>query len=231
MTNDYSTEADMVGDALDAVYENKQVNKKDDISGDYSSDTASYPTVKAVKGALEGKLNVTHTGQGSKNVVTDSNGSITFEAKPDVSAKADKTGGVAQVTDPNANNYSNIGSLSSGATQQAINAALNTKIGAIEGFKVIEITTDKGTASADTLGKLYIVSENSKVNIYYTKQTGSGSGATYSWEKMDADILDELVVNWDDVQNKPTFIAQSDIDNSVADFASAIADRINPSSP
>ena len=49
MTNDYSTEAQEVADAMNAVYENKQTNKKNDISGDYSSDNASYPTVKAAK--------------------------------------------------------------------------------------------------------------------------------------------------------------------------------------
>ena len=35
-----------------------------------------------------------------------------------VSGKADKTGGAAQITDANANNYTNIGSLSSGASNQ-----------------------------------------------------------------------------------------------------------------
>lgn len=35
--------------AMDNRYENKQSNKKNDISGDYTSDTASYPTVQAVK--------------------------------------------------------------------------------------------------------------------------------------------------------------------------------------
>ena len=36
--------------AMTDKFENKQTNKKDDISGDFSTDTASYPTVKAVKG-------------------------------------------------------------------------------------------------------------------------------------------------------------------------------------
>jgi len=35
--------------ALTDKFENKQTNKKDDISGDFSTDTVSYPTVKAVK--------------------------------------------------------------------------------------------------------------------------------------------------------------------------------------
>ena len=35
--------------ALNAKFENKQSNKKTDITGDFSSDTVSYPTVQAVK--------------------------------------------------------------------------------------------------------------------------------------------------------------------------------------
>ena len=55
MTSDYSTEAAAVAEAMNAVYE-KKANKKDDISGDYSSDTVSYPTVKAVKSAYGTKV-------------------------------------------------------------------------------------------------------------------------------------------------------------------------------
>ena len=38
-----------VVNALNTKFENKQANKKNDISGDFSTDTTSYPTVKAVK--------------------------------------------------------------------------------------------------------------------------------------------------------------------------------------
>lgn len=54
---DYSTEAQAVADAMNAVYENKQTNKKNSISGDYSSDNESYPTVKAVKAEYGTKVN------------------------------------------------------------------------------------------------------------------------------------------------------------------------------
>lgn len=77
------------------------------------------------------------------------------------------------------------------------------QISAFRNIKFIEIVADKGTASADKLGKLFIVNENSKVNVWYVKQTGTGASATYSWEKMDTNILDEYIVYWNDVQNKP----------------------------
>ena len=42
--------------AMKDVFENKQTNKKTDISGDYSSDTVSYPTVQAVKSWVGNKV-------------------------------------------------------------------------------------------------------------------------------------------------------------------------------
>lgn len=56
MTNDYTTEAEDIADAMNAVYENKQVNKKNSINGDFSSDNVSYPTVKAVKNEFGTKV-------------------------------------------------------------------------------------------------------------------------------------------------------------------------------
>ncbi len=53
---DYSTEAQAVADAMNAVYENKQTNKKNTLTGDYSSDNVSYPTCKAVQAAYGSKV-------------------------------------------------------------------------------------------------------------------------------------------------------------------------------
>jgi len=49
---DYASEVNNVASAMNAVYENKQVNKKTDLSGDYSTDNESYPTVKGLKNLL-----------------------------------------------------------------------------------------------------------------------------------------------------------------------------------
>ena len=85
---DYSTDAQAVASAMNAVYENKQTNKKNSLDGDYSSDNASYPTCKAVNSALSGKLDKTHTSYKGKNVVVDStSGDITFEDKPTIPTK------------------------------------------------------------------------------------------------------------------------------------------------
>ena len=42
--------------ALANKFENKVANKKDNIDGDFSSDSVSYPTVKAVKGFFGTKI-------------------------------------------------------------------------------------------------------------------------------------------------------------------------------
>ena len=108
----------------------------------------------------------------------------------------------SQVKDSNGNTYTNISNtLTANSTQSDINDAINTVIGTLQSIRAIEIVTTLPTASSSTMGKLYIISENGKVNVYYTKQSGS----SYSWQKMDADILDELEISWNDVTGKPTF--------------------------
>lgn len=132
------------------------------------------------------------------NVVTDSSGDITTEAKYSHPA----THSTTIITESSALSY--IGT-SADATQHTINTTLNTVIGDLQSIKALEIVSTLPTASASTMGKLYIVSENSKVNVYYTKEN---SGA-YSWQKMDADILDELSISWNDVTNKPTILGDT----------------------
>ena len=72
--------------ALKDVFENKQVNKKDDISGDFSTDTVSYPTVKAVKtwtsNQLSGKQDTLSSGTTIKTINNESllgSGNITID--------------------------------------------------------------------------------------------------------------------------------------------------------
>ena len=66
--------------------------------------------------------------------------------------------------------------------------------------EAIKVVTDKGTASADTMDKLYIEVSNDSADVYYTTKSGN----TYSWHKMDDDILDNLSIDWSDIQHKPT---------------------------
>ena len=155
--------------------------------------------------------NLTNANQ---NVVTDASGNITTEPKiTDVSDLTDSTDkqftpkshDQATSTITNSTAFDNIKSGESTSltlnTQAKINSAIDSKLAALSSIDVIKVVDSKPTASASTLNKLYIVSENNKVNVYYTKQSGS----SYSWQKMDTDILDELSVSWNDIQNKPSF--------------------------
>lgn len=160
--------------------------------------------------------NLTNANQ---NVVTDASGDITTEPKPtiptDVSDLSDTTNkqftpkshNQATSTITNSTAFNNIKSGESTTltlnTQAKINSAIDSKIGTLSSIEVIKVVDSKPTASASTLNKLYIVSENNKVNVYYTKQSGS----SYSWQKMDTDILDELSISWGDITDKPSFEA------------------------
>ena len=104
--------------------------------------------------------------------------------------------------------YPNIG-VSSGDKLITVFERIDAAIGGLSSIRAIEVVTVLPTASNSTLGKLYIINENSKVNVYYTEQSGTGSSATYSWHKMDTDILDELSVDWSDITNKPSSFTPS----------------------
>lgn len=99
--------------------------------------------------------------------------------------------------------YVNIGT-GANATQSTINSAINDKLGTLSSLDVINVTSNKGTASADTMNKLYIEDNGTTVDVYYTQRSGTSPNYTYSWHKMDADILDELSIDWADIENKPT---------------------------
>ena len=117
------------------------------------------------------------------------------------SNKADKVGGVQQITDNNA--HSHIGTIAN-STQGEINTAIDTAIGNLQSIKAIEVvsTLDDPVTEAN-MGKLYIISENSKINVYYAVRSGTSPNYSYSWHKMDADILDELSIDWSDIDNNP----------------------------
>lgn len=100
----------------------------------------------------------------------------------------------ATSTITNGETYSNLGSNLT--TQKLINDAINTKIGELSSINAINIVDTMPTADATTMGKLYIIAENNKVNVYYTEDNGASATTRYTWHKMDADILDSLNITW-----------------------------------
>ena len=190
-----------------------------------------------ITGFLNAKANV-NQGTANYNVVTDASGNITVEPKINVASNGGLSLNASTNTLSHSNNqveahggafptiiawdtrghitnyqylYSSSLSVSpSDATKVDVKISnIETAISNLQSFKALEIVTTKPTASVNTMGKLYIVSENSKVNVYYTKATTSNDTTTYAWQKMDTDILDDLTVNWSDIQNKPSSFTPS----------------------
>lgn len=185
----------------DVVLEDKPVIP--DVSG--KIDTAGTGLSKSGTTLNHSNSVTAQTSTVFKKIKYDAQGHITGTADVGANDIPAHMHSADRLIDQYSNTYSNIGITTSWAEQGAINSAINTTIGNLQSIKAIEVVSTLPTASASTMGKLYIISENSKINVYYTQQSGS----TYSWHKMDADILDELVVNWSDVQNKPSTFTPS----------------------
>ena len=108
----------------------------------------------------------------------------------------------ANVTEASA--LSNLGT-SANATQHTINDAINTAIGNLTGADIIKVVTTLPTASASTMNALYLLSSNSQYDIYITVE----SSGSYSWEKLDDDVLSDLSIDWSDINNIPSSFTPS----------------------
>ncbi|MDO5841695.1 MAG: hypothetical protein Q4Q24_00305 [Methanobrevibacter ruminantium] len=90
-----NTKVNAFVNALKDKFENKIANKKSDITGDFSTDTVSYPTVQAVKNwvnsQLSGKANTTHTHSISnvENLETALNGKVSNNSLANVATTGD----------------------------------------------------------------------------------------------------------------------------------------------
>ena len=153
-------------------------------SGDYD-DLTDKPTIPTKTSDL------TNDGDDGTNVFVKNNDSRLSDARTPTS-HSHSSGMVTDTgTYPNINNAF--------PNQHSINEAIDTKLGQLSDIDAIKVVSTLPTASSSTMGKLYIIEENSKINVYYTEQDGS----SYDWHEMDADILDDLSIDWSDIQNNP----------------------------
>lgn len=154
---------------------------------------------------ISGKIDTAGTGLSKSGTTLNHSNSITaltpatlkkiaYDAQGHITGTADPT--TNDITDGTA--HSNIGS-SANATQSTINGLIDTEIGNLKSIKAIEVVQTLPTAGADTMGKLYIINEGTQVNVYYTQN----NGGTYTWHEMDTDILDDLSIDWGDIENNP----------------------------
>ena len=73
----------------------------------------------------------------------------------------------------------------------------------------IEITDDKGVASASTMGKFYIEIIDDETSIYYTEE----NDGSYSWRKFNDDLFGNLTVHWNDIKDKPDILQITVVDD------------------
>ena len=183
----YDECATKVKNALDYTYEEKS-NKKDSLDNDYSTDTNSYPTCKAVNTELSNKISKSSTAGLVKN-------DGTIDTTQYLSSLPSHTHEATEVTDDNSANYTNMGTLSANATQQSINNAINTQLGSLLNIDLIVVVASLPTASEDTMNKMYLVAESTPVTqdtyeVYITVRTGTSPNYSYDWEKVDTARID-----------------------------------------
>ena len=99
----------------------------------------------------------------------------------------------ASSTITDSNTYNNIGNTTN--TLDNILSNINTKLGSLASIELVEVTTDKGTANANTMNKLYLVAEstsatNDNYEIFVTVRTGTSGNYNYAWEKIDTARID-----------------------------------------
>lgn len=198
--SDYSTEAQAVADAMNAVYENKQTNKKNSITGDYSSDNESYPTVKAVKSLYGTKVN------SWSSTTSDTNFPSEKLVKDSLDGKQANLVSGTNIKTVNGESILGSGNISISA-------------GTVE---LIEVVNSLGTASASTMNKLYLVAESSAqthdaYEIYVTVRTGTSGSYSYAWEKVDTARID-----------LSNYATKTDVSGEISSFANALAAAINP---
>lgn len=97
----------------------------------------------------------------------------------------------SMITD--SNTHSNIGNTAN--TLENIITNIDTKLGSLANVDLIEVTSSLGTASANTMNKLYLVAEttgatNDNYEIFVTVRTGSSGNYSYAWEKVDTARID-----------------------------------------
>lgn len=183
-------------------------NKVDKVTGKGLSTNDYTAAEKAKLEGIEAQANkyVHPTGVGTaqpsavfKKIKYDANGHITGTENvigTDLPEHNHNTAQVIQGT-----SLSNLGT-GANASQNDVNVAINNTIGDLKNLDLIVVTDNKGTASASTMNKLYVVSENNEVNYYYTKRNGTSPNYTYVWEQFDANIV--VDTDWTNIQNKPS---------------------------
>lgn len=120
----------------------------------------------------------------------------------------------ASSTITDSNTYANIGNTSQ--TQESINSAINTKLGELVDINFVTVVQTLPTASASTMGKIYLVPISGSGTNNYAEYVTVTDGSSYSWEKFGEVSGSGLSVDWSDITSKPsTFPPSSHTHNNI----------------
>lgn len=108
----------------------------------------------------------------------------------------------ASSTITDANTYANIGNTAQ--TQESINGAINTKLGELVDINFVTVVQTLPTASASTMGKIYLVAISGSGTNNYAEYVTVKDGSNYSWEKFGEVSGSGLSVDWSDITSKPS---------------------------
>lgn len=115
----------------------------------------------------------------------------------------------SNITD--SNTYVNIGNVSQ--TQESINYAIDTRIGELMNINFVTVVQTLPSASAGTMGKIYLVpisgSGTNNYAEYVTVRNGTSPNFTYTWEKFGEVSGGGLSVDWADITSKPSTFTPS----------------------
>ena len=113
----------------------------------------------------------------------------------------------ASSTITDSNTYANIGNTAQ--TQESINTAINTKLGELVDINFVTVVQTLPTASASTMGKIYLVAISGSGQNNFAEYVTVKQGTSYSWEKFGEVSGSGLSVDWADITGKPSTFTPS----------------------
>lgn len=244
MTQDFSPDANNIAGAMNAVYENKQTNKKNNISGDFSSDNVSYPTVKAVKSEFGQKVtsfgnSPSDTNYPSEKLVKDTIDSLSTGKTVTLEKLSTATTGYIATYEISQGGTS-IGKIDIPKDYLVKSATLGTCTtadvpvqGYVVGDKYLDfvINTKDGSGSDEHI----YVNVKDLIDIYSADETtihlASGVFSIKS-SGVDTTQLKDGAVTSDKIalSVKNSWLTETDVENKISAFATAVANAINPPS-
>lgn len=239
---DYINEAEEIASAMNAVYENKQTNKKNDISGDFSTDNVSYPTVKAAKDEFGHKVtsfgnNPSDSNYPSEKLVKDNfddlESSLTTDLTIDVVKQGAADAGYASTY------YLTQGGVQVGAK---INVAKDKMVRSISVETVGATPTTEETSYNMSTGDQYILMIVNTVDNDGTSRLVLPITDVFDLQSADESTLTLNANGVFSIKNggvglnqiatsvKNSWLTTNDVQTEISSFATALANAINPSS-